>query len=187
MRALDAREQLANEVIAEGRQKSLRLDETLKAHEKQLAAMMEARGQQLVVKVTSKTFITYPQPWYNIHLCFVPYGSVDLIPEFQSRKLGLAVCSDLELMQEQRMLAAISERERRCTEVDLQAKQAQAAAAEESARASHALQEAADRLQAAERCKEDVSTSRAALQVVTCRSAQLQCGTKQSKFPGCGG
>ena len=64
------------------------------------------------------------------------------------------------------MLAADSEREMRCTETDLQAKQGQAAAKEENARALHALQEAADKLEAAKRCREDVSTSQAAQQVI---------------------
>ena len=59
MRAAEAREQLADEITAKGKQKSLQLDETLKAHEKQLAAMMDAREQQLVLKVTSKPSATY--------------------------------------------------------------------------------------------------------------------------------
>lgn len=69
-------------------------------------------------------------------------------------------------MQEQRLLADVSERERRCTEADLRAKQAVAAAAEETERANGVLKEAADRLEAAKKCEGDTSTSQAALEVV---------------------
>jgi len=52
MRALEVREQLAAEAVAKEVQNSIQLNETLRAHEKQLAAMMDAREQQLTVKVT---------------------------------------------------------------------------------------------------------------------------------------
>jgi len=69
-------------------------------------------------------------------------------------------------MQEQRLLASISERERRCTEADLQAKQALAAAANETNGAERALKEAAERLDATKRREEATDTSQAALQVI---------------------
>jgi hypothetical protein len=71
-------------------------------------------------------------------------------------------------MQEQRLLSDISEKEKRCTEAEMQAKQAVAAAAEETERANVVLKEAAERLEIAKRCEGDTSTSQAALEVIPC-------------------
>jgi hypothetical protein len=51
LQALEVREQLAAEITAQEAQTSIQLKENLRAHEKQLAAMMDAREQQLDVKV----------------------------------------------------------------------------------------------------------------------------------------